>query len=86
MIEREAMETRADIRRFLARSFRNYAFRDDEDIFATGFVNSLFALQLVVFVENAFGLSVESADLEISNFNTIDAIHGFVERKRGQLL
>jgi acyl carrier protein len=76
------MDPRGLIRDFLHRSFRNFSFQDDEDIFATGFVNSMFAIQLVMFVESTFGISVESEDLEVSNFNTIDAIHRFVEKKR----
>jgi methoxymalonate biosynthesis acyl carrier protein len=75
------MDTRAEIRKFLGKSFRNYTFRDDENMFAAGFVNSLFAMQLIAFVESTFGISVESDDLEISNFNSIEAIRQFVERK-----
>ena len=75
------MDTREEIRKVLTKSFRCYRLRDDENMFAAGFVNSLFAMQLIAFVEGKFGISVESEDLELSNFNSIDAIHRFVERK-----
>ena len=70
------------IRDFVARFVRGRELRDDEDIFATGFVNSMFAMQLVQFVEQAFAVEVEGEDMEIENFRSIDAVAGFVQRKR----
>jgi methoxymalonate biosynthesis acyl carrier protein len=70
------------IRAFLARFFGEHRIEDDDDIFATGFVNSLFIMQLVLFVESEFALTVEDEDLEIENFNTVDAVAALVARKR----
>ncbi|MBF0378458.1 MAG: acyl carrier protein [Desulfamplus sp.] len=53
----------------------------DLDLFASGRVNSLFAMQLVLFVEKEFGFKVENEDLDYENFKSIDAILGFVQRK-----
>lgn len=50
----------------------------DDDYFALGLVNSLFALELVNFVERQFGLVVEVEDLELDHFRTIDRLTGFV--------
>lgn len=75
------MDNKAKIRAFLARFFRDHQLADDEDIFATGYVNSMFAMQLVQFVESDFGITVESEDLELDNFRTVDAIVALVERK-----
>jgi acyl carrier protein len=50
----------------------------DDDYFALGLVNSLFALELVNFVERQFGLVVEVEDLELDHFRTIDRLAGFV--------
>ena len=77
------MDTKQQIREFLSRFFRDHQLADDEDIFATGYVNSMFAMQLVQFVEGTFGITVESDDLEIDNFRTVDAIAALVERKQG---
>jgi acyl carrier protein len=68
---------------FLSRFFRGHDLGLDEDIFATGFVNSLFAMQLVQFVESSFGITIESEDLEIDNFRSIAAIAALVRRKGG---
>ena len=69
------------IRSFLSRFFRVEVITDDDDFFTQGFVNSLFAMQLVRWVEKEFDISIEDQDLDIQNFNTINAIAGFVERK-----
>lgn len=75
-------KTKAAIKTFLARFFLNHHLKDDEDIFALGFVNSLFAMQLVLFVEQEFSLTIENEDLDFENFRTINAITHLVERKR----
>ena len=54
----------------------------DEDFFAGGTVTSLFALQLIAFVENAFAVEVEAEDLDLANFRTINAVASFVGAKR----
>jgi acyl carrier protein len=54
---------------------------DDEDLFAAGLVNSLFAMQLVLFVEKEFSIKVENQDLDIANFRSVNAITQFIQRK-----
>jgi len=59
--------------------------KDDDDVFALGIVDSLFALQLVLFVEQDFDLQVDGEDLNLDNFCSINAIASFVESKhRGE--
>ena len=74
-------EIKTCIREFLSRFFRNHELRDDEDIFALGFVNSLFAMQLVLFIEQEFNVQVGEEDLDLENFNTVDAMAALVARK-----
>ena len=77
-------EIRSKIHAFLGKFFQNFDLQDDQDIFALGFVNSLFAMQLVLFVESEFGISVENEDLDIDNFRTVNAIVALVERKTAE--
>jgi methoxymalonate biosynthesis acyl carrier protein len=72
----------APIRTYLSRSLQGHAVGDTEDIFALGFVNSLFAIQLVAFIEGQFGIEIDSDDLDLANFRSIDAIAHLVVRKR----
>jgi methoxymalonate biosynthesis acyl carrier protein len=66
---------------FISSFVRGHVLGHDEDIFALGFVNSMFAMQLVMFVEKEFGITVEDEDLDLDNFRSVDAIAGLVERK-----
>jgi len=71
------------IKAFLAQFISNLNFPEDEDLFASGLVNSLFAMQLVLFVEKEFQFKVENEDLDYDNFRTLNAITRFIERKMG---
>ncbi|MCM2389946.1 acyl carrier protein [Streptomyces albipurpureus] len=53
------------------------------DLFASGTVSSLFAMELVVFVEGTFGVTVEGADLALDNFRTLRSMSSLVTRLRG---
>ncbi len=53
----------------------------DLDIFESGLVNSLFAMELVLFVEKQFGFAVENEDLDLENFRSLNAIAAFVSKK-----
>ncbi|GAB4199307.1 MAG: hypothetical protein OHK0022_19420 [Roseiflexaceae bacterium] len=70
------------IREFLGKFIQNHQIQDDDDIFAQGFVNSLFAMQLVMFIENTFQTTVEDEDLNIDNFRSINAMTDLVVRKK----
>jgi acyl carrier protein len=80
--ETMAEDPRPRIRAFLAHLFPQPAeLPDDADIAAQGFVNSLAVMEIVMFVEQQFGITVDDADLDWNNFRSINAIAGFVERK-----
>jgi acyl carrier protein len=74
-------ERKEKIKQFLSKLVRNHDLKDDEDIFALGFINSLAALQLVNFLEKEFGVSIEDEDLDFSNFSTLDNMDALLERK-----
>jgi len=70
------------IRAFLRDKTKQPDLTDEADYFQAGFVNSLFAMQLVLFVEKEFQLRVGDDDLVIENFNSINAISALVARKQ----
>lgn len=74
-------EIKAHLRGLLARTFRDRVIKDDDDILALGFGDSLFAIQLVNFVEKTFDIEIDSDDLDMVNFRSIDAVAGLVSRK-----
>jgi len=73
------------IKQFLAQRIRNYDFQEDENYFELGFVNSLFAMQLVLFVEKEFQIIVADQDLKVENFHSVRALTNFVEHKLGSV-
>jgi len=77
-------DTKLKIREFLQQFFGNHQLRDDEDLFSTGYVNSLFAMQLVMFIEQEFHIQLSNDELDLSNFKSIDTISNFLEQKQVQ--
>lgn len=73
-------DIRPKITNFLKKFFPAVELSDDQDIFALGFVNSLFAMQLVLFVEKEFSITIENEELDIDNFRSIQAISELVAR------
>jgi len=70
-------------RKFLGQFLSDSDIDPDYDLFASGMVNSLFAMQLVLFVEKEFGIQVANEDLDYENFKSLNAIVGFIEKKMG---
>lgn len=73
---------RADIVAYLERFIPVAQVADTDDIFKRGFVSSMFAMQLVAFIEDHFALQVDNDDLDLDNFRSISALTRFVESKR----
>jgi acyl carrier protein len=74
------MDVRTRIRSYFGKGIRA-PIADDDDIFALGLVNSLFAMQLLAFIEGEFSIVAEREDLNIRNFSSIAALTAFVEAK-----
>lgn len=79
------MDSKETIKAFIQKKVgEETQFGYDDDIFKLGLVNSLFALELVVFLENTFGISVENEDLDLNNFNKIANMEAFIQRKKSK--
>jgi methoxymalonate biosynthesis acyl carrier protein len=77
----EMNHSKEKIKAFLARFFRKHELQYDEDIFSLGFVNSLFSMQLVIFLEEEFKVKIENKDIDPENFKTINAIDDLVRKR-----
>jgi acyl carrier protein len=69
------------IRKFIKDSINIEGFGDDDNLFESGLINSLFAIQLTNFVERRFGIEIGMDDLNIDNFKSINATAAFVASK-----
>ena len=76
------MNVKARIRHYVTKALADN-IRDEDDIFELGVVNSLFAMQLVCFIEREFSITAERDDLDIQNFCSIAAMAEFVLKKLG---
>lgn len=56
-------------------------FSDDVDLFDYGFVDSLGATEIVLFLEETFGVEITQADITLYPMNSINEIAEVVERK-----
>lgn len=75
------MRIREEIRTFLKEQIDHYNLEDHQDLFALGLVNSMFAMQLVLMVEQKFGITIDGDDLNLDYFRSVDAITNLVTRK-----
>jgi len=79
------MDKRKKIREFIECNLFDFVeevnFSDHDNIFELGLVNSLFAMKLLDYIKTGFNIKIESDDMEITNFNSINNILEFMERK-----
>lgn len=80
----EADKIREFISNNLAVLDDDVSFTDKDNIFEMGIVDSPFAVMLVMFIEEEFGVEVLDTDLDIENFNSVKRIMEFIARKRGR--
>lgn len=75
----------AQIRKFITKRFpsaRRRELRSQEALLENGIIDSLGVLDLVSFVEEAFTITVSDEELIPGNFQTIERLTAFIERKR----
>lgn len=69
------------IRSYILENLHAADIDDDCDIFSSGMANSLFAIEMMTFLENTFNIKVTMDDLDMENFRTVEATSRFVRRK-----
>ena len=79
----EEKKVRETVTKFLLSSINIANLNNDDNLFESGIVNSLFAVQLMTFLEKTFVLEIGMDDLDIENFKSVNATTAFVVRKKG---
>lgn len=81
-----ATDVRKEMRGFIEDNFLylrpDVELGDGDDFLALGVIDSLGFVELVEEVQSRFGISIEDVEITEENFGSIDAIAGYVERKR----
>jgi acyl carrier protein len=75
------MQVRERVRSFIRDSFLVDDFTDDDSFLQTGIIDSLGVMQLVTFVEAEFSVRVADSDLVPENFDSVERVSAFVQRK-----
>ncbi|WP_405162764.1 acyl carrier protein [Nocardia sp. NBC_01499] len=66
---------------FLAKKTKT-SWEVDRELFVVGGLSSLFAMELVVHLEQTFGVAIGGPDLKLDNFRTVRAMVALVARLR----
>lgn len=80
-MENSNIQNKEKLCKFLGRFFNINGVKEEDNFFEKGFVNSLFYMQLVMFIESEFNISIQPEDLDIKNFNSVNNIIEFIENK-----
>jgi acyl carrier protein len=80
----QALEIEQEIRDFVIKSFlfnRKDSFQDDTPLFG-GVIDSTGAIELVMFLQDRFGITVEDDEVAVpDNFGSLKRVVAFVEKK-----
>lgn len=68
------------IRNFLENHIGQKEFNNNDDLFKQGLVNSLFAMELVTFIETEFHFEIANEDLKLDNFRSVEALVSMVQK------
>lgn len=81
------MTIEEQIRQYVADNFlftdNGYGLSDDASFLEEGIVDSTGVLELVMFVEETFAVSVEDEEIVPENFDSVSQLAGYVRRKAG---
>ncbi len=78
----EANAIRMKVHEYILHNISLDDLDDDFEIFNEGLVSSLFAIELMTFIEQNFVIKVTMEDLDIDNFKSVNSITQFVEYKQ----
>lgn len=54
----------------------------DQDLFATGLVSSIFAMELVVHLEQTYSIAILGSDLKLDNIRSVQSMAALIQRLR----
>ncbi len=76
-------DARRRVRTFLEPELGGRPLADTDDVFALGYVNSLFVMQLVRLIQGEFGIQLEPEDMDFDNFRTVNGMVALIGSKMG---
>ncbi len=78
------MDTKERIFQFFVKQKKDAGLDYDTELLKSKHINSMFALQIVLFVEKEFGIKLKRKEISEANFHSISAIAALVDSHLGQ--
>lgn len=82
----ETLTIESTLRQHLAREIlftgSTYPHRDEDSFLEHGIVDSMGVMQLVMYVEEHFGVAVNDADIVPDNFDSVARLAAYIRRKQ----
>ena len=79
------MEIREQIRRYISENLLfsdgNFPYDDDSSFLKNGVVDSTGVMELVSYVEKAFGVTVQSQEVVPDNFDSVSNLARYIQQK-----
>lgn len=82
MNDQERQAIREFVTTRIAKKKEHRTIGDDDDMIASGIVDSLGIMHLIGFLEATFGIGIRDEDLLPENFSSVAAIASFIARNR----
>lgn len=79
------MEVREQIRNYIAETFlfsdNGFNVSDDISFLDEGIIDSMGVLELIMFTEETFNISVEDDEIKPENFDSVNKLYDYIQRK-----
>ena len=79
------MEIKQQVRTFITSNFYvqdSAALADDASLLEQGIIDSTGVLEVITFIEDTFGITIDDREMLPENLDSIERISGFVSRKK----
>ena len=79
------MDINTRIKNFIAKNLlysdNGFKYTDDASFLQEGIVDSVGVMELILFVEEAFGVAVDDNDVTPDNFDSVNKLAGYIRSK-----
>lgn len=79
------MEIEAQVRKYVAQNLlfsdNGFEYDDDDSFLQEGIVDSVGVLELVLFVEETFGVNVDDQEITPDNFDSVNKLASYIRSK-----
>ena len=82
------MDIQTQIKDYIAQNLLfsddGFGYSDDASFLEEGIVDSVGIMELVMFLEETFGISVDDEDLTPDNFDSVNKLANYIKQKTGK--